>query len=125
MVEEHAERSGKDAALTRPVGEAQRALARAEVEGLPERHRRLLEQLAFEWANVASDWVRTREAELEAARVETELSRVQTELVRSRAAVEQARARIGRAQSELDALSERPASGGPTSPGKKDGAASP
>jgi hypothetical protein len=64
-------------------------------------HAELLEATALEWAQVARDLKRARDAEQASDRLEQEASSLQTELVRSRAAVEQAAARVGRARQEL------------------------
>lgn len=91
------------AALSRAAGEPQPA--RAE----------LYEAAALEWAEVARDLRRAREAELASDQLELELSALHTELVRSRAAVEQAVGRVGRARqglAELEAAAaEQPAPG--------------
>jgi hypothetical protein len=81
------------------------ALRRAEAAsvGAPA-HAQLLESIALEWAQVAHDLKRARDAELASDRLEQEVSSVQTELVRSRAAVEQTMARVGRAREELAEL---------------------
>lgn len=79
------------------------ALARAEAASAPE-HAALLEAAALEWAQVARDLKRARDAEQASDRLEQEVSALQTEIVRSRAAVEQARARLGRARQELAEL---------------------
>lgn len=80
---------------------AKDALSRAEAaESTPERAA-LLSAAALEWAQVARDLKRARDAEQASDRLEQELSALQTENVRSRAAVEQAKARVGRARQEL------------------------
>ena len=61
----------------------------------------LLEAEALEWAEVARDLKKARDAEQTSDRLEQEVSSIQTEIVRSRAAVEQAMARVGRARQEL------------------------
>jgi hypothetical protein len=70
-----------------------------------------LEATALEWAELARDLKRTRDAEQSSDRLEQSLSAVQTELVRTRASVEQALARVGRARQELEEL-ERSKAGG-------------
>jgi hypothetical protein len=79
------------------------ALARAAAEAQPATAE-LYEAAALQWAEVARDLRRAREAELAADQLERELSAIQTELVRSRAAVEQAVARVGRARQGLAEL---------------------
>lgn len=61
----------------------------------------LLEAEALEWAELARDLKKARDAEQASDRLEQEVSSIQTEIVRSRAAVEQAMARVGRARQEL------------------------
>jgi hypothetical protein len=80
--------------------QASRALSRAGAASQPA-HAVLLEAAALEWAQVARDLKRARDAEQASDRLEQEVSSIQTELVRSRAAVEQATARVGRARQEL------------------------
>jgi hypothetical protein len=93
------------AALDRAATEAQPATAE------------LYEAAALQWAEVARDLRRAREAELASDQLERELSAIQTELVRSRAAVEQAVARVRRARqglAELEAAAaEQPAGKAP------------
>jgi hypothetical protein len=84
---------------------AHQALERAELasrQGQAEAP--LIEAVALEWAEVARDLRRARQAEQASDRLELEVSALQTEIARSRAAVEQARARLGRAQQELREL---------------------
>jgi hypothetical protein len=76
------------------------ALSRAEALRVPA-HVELLEAAALEWAQVARDLKRARDAEQASDGLEQEASSLQTDLVRSRAAVEQAAARVGRARQEL------------------------
>ncbi len=96
---------------------ANAALGRAAAEPQPATAE-LYEGAALQWAEVARDLRRAREAELAADQLERELSALQTELVRSRAAVEQAVARVGRARqglAELEAAAaEQPASKTPS-----------
>jgi hypothetical protein len=73
--------------------------------------RAALEDTALEWAELARDLKRTRDAEQSSDRLEQSLSAVQTELVRTRASVEQALARVGRARQELDELERSKGSG--------------
>ncbi len=87
---------------TSRAGDALRQAEAASV-GAPA-HAQLLESIALEWAQVAHDLKRARDAEQSSDRLEQEVSSVQTELVRSRAAVEQAMARVGRAREELAEL---------------------
>jgi hypothetical protein len=75
-------------------------LSRAAATQVPA-HAELLEAAALEWAQVARDLKRARDAEQASDQLEQEVSSLQTELVRSRAAVEQAAARVGRARQEL------------------------
>jgi uncharacterized membrane protein len=63
--------------------------------------RATLESTALEWAEIARDLKRARDAEQSSDRLEQSLSALQTELVRTRASVEQALARVGRARQEL------------------------
>lgn len=79
------------------------ALSRATAEPEPATAE-LYEAAALQWAEVARDLRRAREAELASDQLERELSAIQTELVRSRAAVEQAVARVGRARQGLTEL---------------------
>jgi hypothetical protein len=80
--------------------------------------RAALEATALEWAELARDLKRTRDAEQGSDRLEQSLSALQTELVRTRASVEQAQARVGRARQELSEL-ERSKGGGLGSVGAK------
>lgn len=93
------------------------ALNRAAAEPQPARAE-LYEAAALEWAEVARDLRRAREAELASDQLERELSALHTELVRSRAAVEQAVGRVGRARqglAELEAAAaEQPGPGSVT-----------
>lgn len=80
---------------------AKDALSRAEAAGVAQERATLLDAAGLEWAQVARDLKRARDAEQASDRLEQELSALQTENVRSRAAVEQAKARVGRARQEL------------------------
>jgi ABC-type transporter Mla subunit MlaD len=73
--------------------------------------RAALEATALEWAELARDLKRTRDAEQSSDRLEQSLSALQTELVRTRASVEQALARVGRARQELGELERGKAAG--------------
>lgn len=79
------------------------ALTKSATEPQPARAE-LYEAAALEWAEVARDLRRAREAELASDQLERELSALHTELVRSRAAVEQAVGRVGRARQGLAEL---------------------
>lgn len=96
--------------VSRAVQNARSALDAAAKNALPAQ-RAALEATALEWAELARDLKRTRDAEQSSDRLEQSLSAVQTELVRTRASVEQARARVGRARQELNEL-EQSKSGG-------------
>ncbi len=89
--------------VSRAVQQARAALDAAAKNGVASQ-RAALEATALEWAELARDLKRTREAEQSSDRLEQSLSALQTELVRTRASVEQARARVGRAQQELEEL---------------------
>lgn len=80
--------------------------------------RAALEATALEWAELARDLKRTRDAEQSSDGLEQSLSALQTELVRTRASVEQALARVGRARQELGEL-ERGKAGGVNGAGAK------
>ncbi|MEY2932496.1 MAG: hypothetical protein RL033_3245 [Pseudomonadota bacterium] len=73
--------------------------------------RAALEATALEWAELARDLKRTRDAEQSSDGLEQSLSALQTELVRTRASVEQALARVGRARQELGELERGKAAG--------------
>ncbi len=97
---------------------ANQALARAELASRQgEAHAPLIEAVAFEWAEVARDLRRARQAEQASDRLELEASALQTEIARSRAAVEQALARLGRAQQELRELESSSAAHKPPAAG--------
>jgi hypothetical protein len=88
--------------VTPATARASDALSRAEAASarVPA-HGVLLEAAALEWAQVARDLKRARDAEQASDRLEQEVSSTQTEIVRSRAAVELAMARVGRARQDL------------------------
>lgn len=85
------------ALLARAAGAPDAALAQA------------FQAAALQWAEVARDLRRARDAELAADGLERDVSSVQTELVRSRAAVEQAMARVGRSRQTLTELEAKAA----------------
>lgn len=103
--------------VSRAVQNARSALDAAAKNTVPAQ-RVALEATALEWAELARDLRRTRDAEQSSDRLEQSLSALQTELVRTRASVEQALARVGRARQELNEL-ERGKSGGPGRAGGK------
>ena len=103
--------------VSRAVQNARSALDAAAKNTVPAQ-RAALESTALEWAELARDLRRTREAEQSSDRLEQSLSALQTELVRTRASVEQALARVGRARQELNEL-ERGKGGGPGGAGAK------
>jgi len=100
--------------VSRAVAEANAALAQAANHAVPA-ERAALEETALEWAEIARDLKRARDAEQASDRLEQSLSGLQTELVRTRASVEQALARVGRARQELTEL-ERNRSVGAAAP---------
>lgn len=87
--------------VSRPVAQARAALLKADAKELSAKQHAMFEATALEWAGVARDLKRARDAEQESDRLEQGLSSIQTELVRMRAAVEQALARVGRARQDL------------------------
>jgi hypothetical protein len=101
--------------VNRAVNQAHVTLDRAAHTAAPEQ-RATLDSTALEWAEIARDLVRARDAEQSSDRLEQSLSALQTELVRTRASVEQALARVGRARQELLDL-ERNKTSGSAAPG--------
>lgn len=97
--------------VSRAAQQARAALAAAAKNEVPAQ-RAALEATALEWAELARDLKRTRDAEQTSDRLEQSLSAVQTELVRTRASVEQALARVGRARQELNELERSKGAGG-------------
>jgi hypothetical protein len=96
---------------SRALAQARSALAQAASQTTPERQV-AQEATALEWAEIARDLGRARDAEQASDRLEQSLSTLQTELVRTRASVEQALARVGRARQELSELERNRAAGG-------------
>jgi len=96
------------------AGRANAALGQAAAASEPTRAE-LHEAVALQWAEVARDLRRAREAEVASDQLEREASAIQTELVRSHAAVEQAMARVGRARQGLAEL-EAAAAEAPSNP---------
>ena len=86
--------------VSRAVNQSHVTLDQAAHTAAPEQ-RSTLEGTALEWAEIARDLKRARDAEQASDRLEQSLSALQTELVRTRASVEQALARVGRARQEL------------------------
>jgi len=86
--------------VSRAVNQAHVTLDQAAHNPVPGQ-RAALEGTALEWAEIARDSRRARDAEQASDRLEQSLSGLQTELVRTRASVEQALARVGRARQEL------------------------
>jgi ABC-type transporter Mla subunit MlaD len=103
--------------VSRAVSQAHATLDAASKNTVPGQ-RAALEATALEWAELARDLKRTRDAEQNSDRLEQSLSALQTELVRTRASVEQALARVGRARQELGEL-ERGKTGGVSGTGVK------
>ena len=101
--------------VSRAVNQAHVTLDQAAHTTAPEQ-RATLDLTALEWAEIARDLKRARDAEQASDRLEQSLSALQTELVRTRASVEQALARVGRARQELLDL-ERNKAGGSAAPG--------
>lgn len=89
--------------VSRAVSRAHASLDAAGKNDVPDQ-RAALEATALEWAELARDLKRARDAEQSSDRLEQSLSALQTELVRTRASVEQALARVGRARQELSEL---------------------
>jgi hypothetical protein len=96
--------------VSRAVNQAHSTLDQAAHSAVAEQ-RAALEATALEWAEIARDLKRARNAEQASDRLEQSLSGLQTELVRTRASVEQARARVGRARQELLELERNKAAG--------------
>ena len=86
--------------VSRAVNQAHASLGQAARSTVADQ-RAALEATALEWAEIARDLKRARDAEQASDRLEQSLSGLQTELVRTRASVEQALARVGRARQEL------------------------
>jgi uncharacterized membrane protein len=101
--------------VSRAVNQAHVTLDQASHNAVPDQ-RAALAATALEWAEIARDLKRARDAEQASDRLEQSLSGLQTELVRTRASVEQALARVGRARQELLEL-ERNKAAGPAAAG--------
>lgn len=101
--------------VSRAINQAHATLDQAAHNGVPDQ-RAALEATALEWAEIARDLKRARDAEQASDRLEQSLSGLQTELVHTRASVEQALARVGRARQELLEL-ERNKAAGPAAAG--------
>jgi hypothetical protein len=102
--------------VSRAVAQSRAALAQAAQQTAAE-PRATLEEAALEWAEIARDLKRARDAEQASDRLEQSLSALQTELVRTRASVEQALARVGRARQELTELERNRSSSAPAAAG--------
>lgn len=100
----------------RAAGEPASRRARAALEraaAAPPAQAALLEELAFQNAELARDLARASQAERRADELEREARGLATEIARLRAVVEQALARLGRARQELKVLEASRAAGRP------------
>lgn len=108
-------------ALARPLSEARAALARADnaIAAGDSANARLLEGLAREWAELASDASRASQAERDAVAKQQAAAEASKRVQRARAMLDELAARKARAQGELNQWMEKTNAGAaPGSSGK-------